>query len=79
MTHTNGVVVKDTAANLQANWDDLSLLYGNGQGSLGQIISKLELTSATPKIQLTLTQQGGDGAALIQILEGKEFSVETIS
>ena len=79
VTHTNGVVVKDTAANLQANWDDLSLLYGNGQGSLGQIISKLELTSATPKIQLTLTQQGGDGAALIQILEGKEFSVETIS
>jgi len=28
---------------------------------------------------LTIPQQGGDGAALIQILEGKEFSVETIS
>ena len=79
VTHTNGVVVKDTAANLQANWDDLSLLYANGQGSLGQIISKLELTSANLKIQLTIPQQGGDGAALIQILEGKEFSVETIS
>ena len=79
VTHTNGVVVKDTAANLQANWDDLSLLYADGTGSLGQIISKVELTSANPKIQLTLAQQRDDGGALIQILEGKAFSVETIS
>lgn len=79
VTHTNGVVVKDTAANLQANWDDLSILYGNGTGSLGQIISKVELTSANPKIQLTFAQQQDNGGALIQILEGKGFSVETIS
>ena len=79
VTHTNGVVVKDTAANLQANWDDLSILYGNGTGSLGQIISKVELTSANPKIQLTLAQQQDNGGELIQILEGKGFSVETIS
>jgi hypothetical protein len=72
-------VVKDTAANLQANWDDLSLLYADGKGSLGEIISKLELTSANPKIQLTLAQQQDNGGALIQILEGKAFSVETIS
>ena len=79
VTHTNGVVVKDTAANLQANWDDLSLLYADGKGSLGEIISKLELTSANPKIKLTLAQQQDNGGALIQILEGKAFSVETIS
>ena len=79
VTHTNGVVVKDTAANLQANWDDLSLLYADGTGSLGQIISKVELTAANPKIQLTIAQQQDNGGALIQILEGKEFSVETIS
>jgi len=77
---TNGVVVRDTAANVKAYWDDLAALYGNGEGSLGQIISRIELTSANPKVELTLDQQDSvDGDALIQILEGKEFSVETIS
>ena len=76
---TNGVVVRDTAANVKAYWDDLSALYGDGEGSLGQIISRIELTSANPKVELTLAQQENDGDALIQILEGKENSVETIS
>ena len=76
---TNGVVVRDTAANVKAYWDDLSALYGSGEGSLGQIISRIELTSANPKVELTLAQQENDGDALIQILEGKENSVETIS
>jgi hypothetical protein len=76
---TNGVVVRDTAANVKAYWDDLAALYGNGEGNLGQIISRIELTSANPKVELTLAQQADDGDALIQILEGKEFSVETIS
>ena len=79
VTPTNGVVIKDTATNLQAYWDDLSELYGNGVGSLGQMISRIELISSDPKIQLTLEQQVDNGDALIQILEGKEYSVETIS
>ena len=79
VTPTNGVVIKDTATNLQAYWDDLSELYGNGEGRLGQMISRIELVSSDPKIQLTLAQQEGNGDALIQILEGKEYSVETIS
>ena len=77
---TNGVVVRDTAANVKAYWDDLAALYANGEGSLGQIISKIELTSDNPKVELTLDQQDSiDGDALIQILEGKELSVQTIS
>ena len=79
VTPTNGVVIKDTATNLQAYWDDLSELYGNGEGRLGQMISRIELISSDPKIQLTLEQQVDNGDALIQILEGKEYSVETIS
>ena len=77
---TNGVVVRDTAANIKAYWDDLAALYANGTGSLGQIISKIVLTSDNPKVELTLAQQNSVyGAALIQILEGKELSVQTIS
>ena len=78
VTPTNGVVIKDTATNLQAYWDDLSGLYENGLGSLGQMISRIELVSTDPKIKLTLEQQQGNGDALIQILEGKEYSVETL-
>ena len=77
---TNGVVVRDTAANIKAYWDDLAALYANGAGSLGPLISKIELTSDNPKVELTLAQQDSlDGGALIEILEGKENSVETIS
>ena len=42
---TNALIIKDTVSNIQAAWDDLSALYGNSSGALGQLTG-IELTDS---------------------------------
>jgi len=74
---TNSVVVRDTAANIQTYWNDLAALHGNVTAS-GQLISSIELID-TNKVQLTAAQQLDDGGDLVEVLEGRGYSVETIA
>jgi hypothetical protein len=78
LTPTNKVIIRDTAANIQSKWNDLATLYGTGSGSLGGLIQSIELTD-TNKVQLTAAQQENDGGALVQMLQFKEYSVETVA
>ena len=74
---TNSVVVRDTAANIQTYWNDLAALHGNVTAS-GQLISSIELVD-TNKVQLTAAQQLDEGGDLVEVLEGRGYSVETIA
>jgi hypothetical protein len=74
---TNSVVVRDTAANIQTYWNDLAALHGTVTAS-GQLISSIELID-TNKVQLTAAQQLDDGGDLVEVLEGRGYSVETIA
>ena len=78
VTPTNKVTVKDTAANIESKWNDLATLYGSGSGVLGNLISGIELTD-TNLVNLTAAQQTDDGGALVQMLQFKGYSVQTIS
>ena len=78
VTPTNKVTVKDTAAHIQTYWNELSTLYGSGNGSLGNLINAIELTDTSP-VKLTANQQIDDGGALVQMLQFKGYSVETIT
>ena len=73
---TNSVVVRDTAANIQTYWNDLADLHGNVTAN-GQLISSIELID-TNKVQLTAAQQLDEGGDLVEVLEGRGYSVETI-
>jgi hypothetical protein len=78
VTPTNKVTVKDTAANIESKWNDLATLYGSGSGVLGNLINGIELTD-TNLVNLTAAQQTDDGGALVQMLQFKGYSVQTIS
>jgi len=78
LSPTNKVIVRDTAAEIQSSWDDLATLYGTGSGSLGSLIESIELTD-TDTVQLTDAQQTDDGGALVQMLQFKGYSVDTIA
>ena len=42
---TNALIIKDTVSNIQAAWDNLSALYANSSGALGQLTG-IELTDS---------------------------------
>ena len=42
---SNALIIKDTVSNIQAAWDDLSALYENSSGALGQLTG-IELTDS---------------------------------
>ena len=55
---TNPLIIKDTAANIQAAWSDLSDLYANGNGALGQLTG-IEFTEGY-RISLSASQFDSD-------------------
>ena len=65
------LIVKDSAANISTNWDDLVLLFASGSGRL----NGLELIGEA-KVELTLAQQTDEPNTLL-IAELPEDSVRT--
>ena len=68
------LIVKDTAANISEDWDDLVLLFASGSGRL----NGLELIGEA-KVGLTTAQQTGQANTLLiaELPEGID-SVQTI-
>jgi len=66
--------VKDSAANISTNWDDLVLLFASGSGRL----NGLELIGEA-KVELTTAQQTGEAnTRLIAKLPEEIDSVQSI-
>jgi hypothetical protein len=74
VTVSNPVTVKDSAANISANWNSLVTLFGIGDGKFRSV----EMTDPTNKVLLTTAQQSA-GSYLIRELPLEQESVQIVS
>ena len=74
VTVSNPVTVKDSAANISANWNNLVTLFGIGDGKFRSV----EMTDPTNKVLLTTAQQSA-GSYLIRELPLEQESVQIVS
>ena len=74
VTVSNPVTVKDSAANISANWNSLVTLFGIGEGKFRSV----EMTDPTNKVLLTTAQQSA-GSYLIRELPLEQESVQIVS
>lgn len=74
VTVSNPVTVKDSAANISANWNSLVTQFGTGTGKFRAV----EMTDPTSKVLLTTAQQNA-GSYLIRELPLEQESVQVIA
>jgi hypothetical protein len=74
VTVSNPVTVKDSAANISANWNNLVTFFGIGEGKFRSV----EMTDPTNKVLLTTAQQSA-GSYLIRELPLEQESVQIVS